>query len=141
MLMSNAETTEADTPHVPWKKLHLTQFVIPTFDMPLKLDGSGEVDNELFEQLVTLERLNQYDAIDKLLVGRTIESIPYIRGRQSILVGYEPGEDEFECHPDTYKSLPDEWKAQFVVVSGEELLTPKVKVHPCLQEAMGIIEE
>lgn len=139
--MDNAPT-ETETPHVPWKKLHLTQFIIPTFDVPLKLDGSGEMDHDLFEQLVTLERLKQYDAIDKLLVGRTIESIPYVRGRQSLLVGVdEPGEDEFECHPDTYLAFPQEMKDQFQIVSGQELLMPKVKVHPCLQEALGVIEQ
>ena len=136
--MDNAPT---ETPHVPWKKLHLTEFIIPTFDMPRKL-GSEELDHDLFEQLVTLERLGQYEAIDKLLVGREIESVPYVRARQTILVGVdEPGEDEFECHPDTYLAFPQEMKDQFQLVSGQELLRPKVKVAPCLQEAMGIIEE
>jgi hypothetical protein len=138
--MSNAT---ANTPPAPVNKLHITEFAMPTFDVPLKDDGSGESDMALYEQIITLERLNQLDAIDKLLVGREIERVPYIGPRQSILVGpgTQPGPDEFECHPDTYLALPQDAKEQFQIVSGWDLLRPKVKVAPCLQEAMGIIEQ
>lgn len=80
------------------------------------VQDDGRFDAKKFGKLLGLqEKGAPLDDYVKVMRNTVMEDTPLVRQRETLIEGSDV--QEFECHPETWASLPDDVKAQFEVIN------------------------